>query len=404
MSYLNQTPVTEDAAPLVGDFSDLHLSQLIQALYRCSMDSRFLTSFLPQLANSCLLRSVVVIEINIETLNFNGMWMYGNDQKEIDSELNGELYLKDPMVKKVLQSTANQFYLSNLDIPNLYDVMPSDVVEWSENSGIMAASGALVTLDENTSLMMFFQRGGNHPDFTEKERYFWNLLIPHFKESTGIHHRMNACNQLAQDSPAIINSFPLPVFMIDRLFRVLVTNDHAKGWIERTSLARLESNQLFLNNRRLNNQLRLEMSKLLDAENIQQSELDEYVVKWDTGIKKVMFFLKPIIATAQNSLGVLCFVHDPDEKHSVSCTALQTLFGLSPREAQICQLLSSGMSVNDIAEYLTLSVHTIRGVIKKQIFNKCNCRSQTELISLILSSPAIFMKGEALSAQYQLSS
>ncbi len=56
-------------------------------------------------------------------------------------------------------------------------------------------------------------------------------------------------------------------------------------------------------------------------------------------------------------------------------------YGLSRRETQVLSLLTSGHSVREVAESLSLSTETIRTNLK-QLFRKMNVQSQSELLAL----------------------
>jgi len=398
MLFMNSDMVVSSNETHLGCRSDLspgHLSKLVQALYSCSINEQFLNEFLQKLCASCQLRSAVAIVIDVSDMSFKGIWGWGNDHQEMDVVMNSELYMHDPMVQKVVQSEPNQFYTSNLDIPNVREVMEADMEKWSDETGITEAAGAMILLQESLSLMVFLQRGVKHPEFTSQERQFWTQLVPHFRESLTIHQQLAKVKQVALETPAIMNSFPLPTFLINSAFDISMYNQKAKIWLKQSRSVVLDKNQLRLVDRKTNNLLRLETSKLLNLEYDENSDLTAHVLQWDTGVEKITFVLKPlnkISDQGDSHKSVLCFAHQAGNGFSISVKSLQQIFGLTRREAEICHLLTSGLSVNDISEDLCLSVHTVRDTLKKRIFIKCNCHSQNELITLLLTSPAIFMQ------------
>jgi hypothetical protein len=56
---------------------------------------------------------------------------------------------------------------------------------------------------------------------------------------------------------------------------------------------------------------------------------------------------------------------------------------LSPRERKVMELLISGLSDQAIADYMQLSVHTVRDY-NKSIRTKCGVKSRMELASMML--------------------
>ncbi|QFY42355.1 hypothetical protein F6R98_06710 [Candidatus Methylospira mobilis] len=82
------------------------------------------------------------------------------------------------------------------------------------------------------------------------------------------------------------------------------------------------------------------------------------------------------------------FICDPENNTRLSSTVLANLYGLSLAEAQIARGLAMGSTVDSIAKEHRRSVNTIR-VQLKQAFRKTNTHSQTDLVRLILSGPAM---------------
>lgn len=65
---------------------------------------------------------------------------------------------------------------------------------------------------------------------------------------------------------------------------------------------------------------------------------------------------------------------------------LKRLYGLTSREAELCTSLMSGLTLNECADWLGMSVHTTRAHLKK-IFAKTETHSQTDLILLFMRQP-----------------
>lgn len=63
----------------------------------------------------------------------------------------------------------------------------------------------------------------------------------------------------------------------------------------------------------------------------------------------------------------------PDEK------SLKNKYNLSSRELQVVQLIKNGFSSKEIADYLSLSIHTIESH-RKNIYNKLSIKKVTELL------------------------
>jgi len=91
-------------------------------------------------------------------------------------------------------------------------------------------------------------------------------------------------------------------------------------------------------------------------------------------------------ATLNQQLGLaIGMVHDPTQRVLPAEDLLAVFFGLTPAEAQLAQALCQGKSVAEIAEQLSVSVHTARTHLRN-IFAKVGVHSQHALVQCISQS------------------
>lgn len=75
-------------------------------------------------------------------------------------------------------------------------------------------------------------------------------------------------------------------------------------------------------------------------------------------------------------------ITDLDDSRELAGDILKTLYGLTPREAELCHSLLAGHSTGECADRLGMSIHTTRTHLKK-IFVKTDTASQTELMIVL---------------------
>lgn len=80
-------------------------------------------------------------------------------------------------------------------------------------------------------------------------------------------------------------------------------------------------------------------------------------------------------------------LRDPARRLSLAGPDLETLFGLSPAEARLAQLLADGMSMEEAALQLGVSRNTVRSQLQA-VFAKTGTNRQGDLVRLLLSSAA----------------
>lgn len=77
------------------------------------------------------------------------------------------------------------------------------------------------------------------------------------------------------------------------------------------------------------------------------------------------------------------FVNDPDTAVRVPRDMLISLFGLTAREAQLAELLASGLGLDAAAEQLGITRESARTYLKR-VLGKTRTRRQSELVSLLV--------------------
>lgn len=82
----------------------------------------------------------------------------------------------------------------------------------------------------------------------------------------------------------------------------------------------------------------------------------------------------------------LIFISDPKAKPASREALLRSLFGLTPAESRLAQLLLDGMDLSVASEHLRLTAATERFMLK-QIFSKTGCHRQSQLIRLLSLLP-----------------
>ena len=80
------------------------------------------------------------------------------------------------------------------------------------------------------------------------------------------------------------------------------------------------------------------------------------------------------------------FLADPDARAERPPERLRRIYGLSPVEAEVASRIATGMGLSEIGEALGISIHTVRGHLKR-LFAKTNTHRQAELVRVILSGP-----------------
>lgn len=81
------------------------------------------------------------------------------------------------------------------------------------------------------------------------------------------------------------------------------------------------------------------------------------------------------------------FLGDPDLDAEPAPGLLTAIFGFTPAESKVASLVMRGKTVEEVAGKLGISPHTTRNHLKR-LFSKTNTKRQSDLVHLLLTSPA----------------
>ncbi|MEY2920378.1 MAG: hypothetical protein RL261_1683, partial [Pseudomonadota bacterium] len=85
----------------------------------------------------------------------------------------------------------------------------------------------------------------------------------------------------------------------------------------------------------------------------------------------------------------LALIYAPTEQRDITNEVLLEIYGLTRAQADVARQLYAGLSVEETAARLRLSLNTVRTHLK-QIFSKCEVQSQAELLDALALVPQSF--------------
>lgn len=89
------------------------------------------------------------------------------------------------------------------------------------------------------------------------------------------------------------------------------------------------------------------------------------------------------------TVAFLALIYAPAEQRDITNEVLLEIYGLTRAQADVARQLYAGLSVEETATRLQLSLNTVRTHLK-QIFSKCEVQSQAELLHALALGPQSF--------------
>ena len=107
----------------------------------------------------------------------------------------------------------------------------------------------------------------------------------------------------------------------------------------------------------------------------------------------LMLMMSPLRLAGEPPIqgAALLFIFDPEATPALTKDLVRKLFSLSEAEAELAVALCGGNTSDDIAKERGTSINTVKSQLKS-IFLKTGTKRQSELVSLLLASPAYFLE------------
>jgi DNA-binding CsgD family transcriptional regulator len=240
---------------------------------------------------------------------------------------------------------------------------------------VLERAAARVTL----LLLLLPERKGWKP--TARDRTLLERLAPHIRESLRLHERVTS---VRADARALVTAFDhlaLGVVLMDASGRVSFANrsaDEILGVAARTGAPE----------RRAAERTRALAQLLVDRKRVRRGSL---VMHHPADGRPLQVFVTPFhwpasYGEAGARYATAVFIGDAKRLSGDPFDVLRELYLLTPGEARLALLLSTGRSVEESAHELGIALSTARGVLKG-VFAKTDTRRQSDLVRLLLTGP-----------------
>jgi DNA-binding CsgD family transcriptional regulator len=184
----------------------------------------------------------------------------------------------------------------------------------------------------------------------------------------------------------------MPTLLVNEYGLVAHYNKSAEALLNERGGLRLDKGHLQAQDSATTLQLSLEITKAIRASRGDGSDLNSVVLLPRADRLPLMLMIAPLqlAGTPRTHGGALLFAFDPDATPNVTVDMVRRLFVLSEAEAELSVALCCGKTLDDAARERGTSINTIKSQLKSA-FVKTGTKRQSELVSLLLASPAYFL-------------
>lgn len=365
---------------------------LLGTLYDAVLEPSGFQDFIEKSCDAFQLKAALMMIRHVDTQEMQGLWVHGIENGWLERYAL-EYAPDDLLAHHINASPIARFYASNLDIPHP-ERFPENRFyrEWVVPSGVAYAAGGTILREGAWLTQLWVQRAPHHPPFSRKDMEQFNQLVPHLQRVIQMRQRFAELHLGQNFLASSLDVLAMPTLLFDEYSRVAHTNRSANALLSERSSMWLENSRLFTKDADATRSLHLELTNAIRASRGDGAELTDVVLIPRAGRMPIMLMIAPLRLTgsAQIQGAALLFVFDSETTPSITSDMVRQLFKLTDAEAELAAALCSGKTLDDAANERGTSVHTTRSQLKS-IFNKTGTNRQTDLVSLLLASPAYFL-------------
>jgi DNA-binding CsgD family transcriptional regulator/PAS domain-containing protein len=230
--------------------------------------------------------------------------------------------------------------------------------------------------------------------YTDKEKHLLGVLVPHLQRAFRISQLLDGLRLEREMMSQVLDKLPQGALIVNRAGHLIFANRSAEKLLARNDGLTLD-NQHNLAAASPNDQQQLhqligtagQANALLPAQSGGVFQLQR-----PSGLRPFSLLIAPLNHDLSHDNyhqpSVLIFITDPEQRMESMEAVLQRLYSLTPAEARLAAILVQGKSIAMAAVELHVTQNTARTHLK-HIFEKTGVKRQSELVQLLLNSPAV---------------
>jgi DNA-binding CsgD family transcriptional regulator len=209
-------------------------------------------------------------------------------------------------------------------------------------------------------------------------------LLTHLTMALEFRYRLLATEQRAMGLAEAVEQIQDGVIVVDASGRPQIVNARAECILRQGDGLSVVAGRLRTSTPALTRQLHRSISTFSTATARQKKQL---CLPRRVPRLPLLLSIMPVWRLARSEPGmrgprVIIFVREPDVPVVIDKAALADVFRLTPRERDVVALLAAGLSIENIARRLELTVGTVRWNLKG-VFDKTGAHSEVALVSLM---------------------
>ncbi len=216
-------------------------------------------------------------------------------------------------------------------------------------------------------------------------------LVPHLARAYAIHARHATTRHERTALTEVIDRLPVGVILLDAEGRVVLKNRSVEQILELCDGFSLDRGRPRVDDPRENRALQTLISDISRPDGGGTEPSGVLCVTRPSGRRAFPIWVGKLLAPAPDNrtdeAKAILFIADPDRGQISTTLVLESLYALTPAEAELVRLLAEGCSLDQVAEQRGVTMNTVRSQLK-QVFCKTDTSRQGELVHLVLTGVA----------------
>jgi DNA-binding CsgD family transcriptional regulator len=264
--------------------------------------------------------------------------------------------------------------------------------DWLKPQDLFHHLFGVLERQKNTTVCLMLARSGRKGPFTQEEAGRLKVVLPVLAAAWRMERLARArAGQLGAVS-SVLDHLVIGIALVGERGRVLGLNGRAAEILNGTEALNVVAGYLTCSQARHNLRLKTILDEVLTTPAGRSPEGTKAlaIARTECGSPLQLVFARLADGNACQGHGrplAAVFLFDPESIALPKQEWLADLYGLNRVEADIATLLCGGATLEEIAQRLHLSVHTVRAYLKA-IFLKMGVTRQTAMVRQLLAGPA----------------
>ena len=365
---------------------------LLDELYDAVLAPDGFQPFLRVLAETFRLKGVVLVGRNTQTLDGTGIWQHGQDPYWME-QYALTYSREDILAAHIAAAPVGHFYASNLHLPEPERLIENRFFrEYALPQGMAFAAASIVLREGPWQNEVFLQRSQAQGPFTHAEVAQFDRLVPHWQRAVQMRQRLLALQVGRELLAASLDAIAMPALLFDESGVIAHRNRGALELLATGDALRELDGRLVGTAPVATRELQLQISNAVRTHREGRAVETSIVSVRRPGRLALTTTILPLRARVGQSApaAALMFLFDPERMRNLTADMVRQLFGLTSIEAELAVALCGGQSLDEVALERRRSLATVRSQLRG-LFAKTGTSRQSDLIGLLLASPAGFL-------------